>query len=178
MNVDWKNIERIHFVGIKGVAMAALAVWAKEARYYVSGSDVAEEFPSDDILKKAKINVLEGFEASHIGKTKPDLVIFTGAHEGKENTEVREAVLRGIPVLPHGRALGEVMAGKRQISVAGSHGKTTTTAMIATILSHTSDIKPKTLPKNSKSEEIFISVSHQVTASPAEYVKTAIFQSA
>lgn len=40
------------------------------------------------------------------------------------------------------------------------------------------DMKPKTLPKNSKSEEIFISVSHQVTASPAEYVKTAIFQSA
>jgi len=64
----------------------------------------------------------------------PDFVIFTGAHEGQENVEVKEAVARGIQVLPHGRALGEVMRGKRQISVAGSHGKTTTTAMIAAIL--------------------------------------------
>ena len=136
MPIDWKTIRRIHFVGIKGVAMAALAVWAGEAGYRVSGSDVAEEFPSDEVLAKAKIKVLPGFDASHIKKTNPDLVIFTGAHEGRENVEVEEAVLRGIPILPHGRALGDVMGSKRQISVAGSHGKTTTTAMIATILAH------------------------------------------
>lgn len=134
MNIDWSRIHRIHFVGIKGIAMAALAVWAKEAGYRVSGSDVGEEFPSDDVLKAAKINILNGFEPLHIRKTKPDFVIFTGAHEGQENVEVKEAVARGIQVLPHGRALGEVMRGKRQISVAGSHGKTTTTAMIAAIL--------------------------------------------
>ncbi len=134
MSIDWKHIHRIHFVGIKGIAMAALAVWAKEAGYSVSGSDVPEEFPSDDVLKKANISILEGFTASHITKTKPDIVIFTGAHEGKENIEVKEAAVQGIPILPHGKALGEIMAGKRQISVAGSHGKTTTTAMIATIL--------------------------------------------
>lgn len=135
MNTDWNHVHSIHFVGIKGVAMAALAVWAKEAGHHVSGSDVAEEFPSDEVLAKAKIRVLEGFSAAHIRKTKPDLVIFTGAHEGKENIEVREAALQGIPILPHGKALGEIMQQKRQISVAGSHGKTTTTAMIATILS-------------------------------------------
>ena len=134
MAINWGEIQRIHFVGIKGVAMAALAVWAKEAGYRVSGSDIPEKFPSDDVLKQANITVLEGFDASHIKKTKPDLVIFTGAHEGKENIEVKKAVSIGIPVLPHGKALGEVMAGKRQISVAGSHGKTTTTAMIATII--------------------------------------------
>lgn len=135
MTVHWKDILRIHFVGIKGIAMAALAVWAKEAGFRVSGSDIAEEFPSDDVLKRAKITVLPGFDTLHIKKMKPDLVIFTGAHEGRENVEVKEAILQSIQVLPHGKALGEVMAGKRQISVAGSHGKTTTTAMIATILS-------------------------------------------
>ncbi|MBI5619581.1 UDP-N-acetylmuramate--L-alanine ligase [Candidatus Gottesmanbacteria bacterium] len=134
MEIDLQKIKRIHFVGIKGVAMASLAVWAKESGFGVSGSDVAEEFPSDDVLRRAKIRVLPGFDASHIKKTKPDLVIFTGAHEGRENIEVKAALASQIAVLPHGKALGEVMKGKRKVSVAGSHGKTTTTAMIATIL--------------------------------------------
>ncbi len=132
--MDWKKIKSIHFVGIKGVAMTALAVWAKESGYVVTGSDVKESFPTDDVLAKAKIRVKD-FQVKNILDTKPDVVIYTGAHEGKENSEVKEADSLGIPTLPHGKALGEVMADKRQISVAGSHGKTTTTAMIATMLS-------------------------------------------
>lgn len=126
-------MKRIHFVGIKGVAMAALAVWYKEAGYKATGSDVAEEFPTDEILELAKIPVLP-FDEANIARVRPDLVIYTGAHGGRENSEVAAAASRGIPVLPHGKALGEVMKGKRQISVAGSHGKTTTSAMIACML--------------------------------------------
>ena len=58
MNIDWKKIKRIHFVGIKGVAMTALAVWAKEAGYVVTGSDVRDAFPTDEILEKAKKHAL------------------------------------------------------------------------------------------------------------------------
>lgn len=134
MNIDWKKIKNIHFVGIKGVAMTALAVWAKEAGYAVSGSDVADVFPTDEILAKARIAVHQGFDPAFIQKKRPDLVIYTGAHEGQENSEVAVAQSLGIPIFSHGRALGEVMKGKRQIAIAGSHGKTTTTAMIATIL--------------------------------------------
>jgi UDP-N-acetylmuramate--alanine ligase len=133
MNVNWKTIKRIHFVGIKGVAMAALAVWAKEAGYRVTGSDTGDEFPTDEVLRLAKISVL-GFDSKNITSIRPDLVIYTGAHGGRENPEVVEAVKQGIDVLPHGQALGLVMTGQKQLSVAGSHGKTTTTAMIATIL--------------------------------------------
>lgn len=127
-------MKRIHFVGIKGVAMAALAVWYKEAGYTVSGSDVQDEFPTDEVLAQGGITAWE-FSPKNITNIRPDLVIYTGAHGGRDNDEVVEASALGIPVLPHGKALGLVMKGKKQISVAGSHGKTTTTAMIATILS-------------------------------------------
>lgn len=137
MNINWKKIKRIYFVGIKGVAMAALAVWAKEAGYIVTGSDVKEPFPTDDVLAKTKTKILHNFDPRNLGgRVKPDLVIYTGAHGGRDNPEVGEAMALGIPVLPHGQALGLIMGHKKQISVAGSHGKTTTTAMIATILAH------------------------------------------
>lgn len=136
MDIFSKQIHRIHFVGIKGIAMAALAVWAKEAGYHVTGSDIEEEFPSDQVLREADIPVLSGFLKEHIAKTHPDLVIYTGAHGGVDNIEVREAKTHHISALPHGKALGAIMGKSREISVAGCHGKTTTTAMIATILSH------------------------------------------
>ncbi len=136
MVIDLTKIKRIHFVGIKGIAMAALAVYAKERGYKITGSDVAEEFPSDEVLRKAKISVMTGFDAVNIKKVKPDFIIYTGAHGGRDNEEVHKGEELSIPVLAHGRALGMFMNGKRQISVAGSHGKTTTTAMIATILNH------------------------------------------
>ena len=142
MNQTFEHLKRVYFVGIKGIAMAALAVWAKERGLQVTGSDVDETFPSDPVLKKAGIKVLVGFSPTHISDTfKPDLVIYTGAHGGRDNPEVREAQQLGIPVLPHGKALGMAMREKRQISISGSHGKTTTTAMIATVL-HQAGLHP------------------------------------
>lgn len=131
--MDMEKWKRLHFVGIKGIAMAALAVLAKERGDTVSGSDIDEEFPSDEVLAKAGISVLSGFDPKHITK-KIDLVVYTGAHGGVDNIEVKTAQAFGIDVLPHGKALGAAMKDKKQISVAGSHGKTTTAAMIATIL--------------------------------------------
>lgn len=126
--------KRIYFIGIKGVAMAALAIWAKESGKEVAGSDVEEEFPTEEELVAAGISIHTGFDDAHLLAFRPDLVIYTGAHGGKDNPQVVVSVKRHIQALPHGKALGAVMAGKRQISVAGSHGKTTTSAMIATIL--------------------------------------------
>ncbi len=123
----------IHFVGIKGVGMTALAVLAKQMGITVTGSDVAEEFVTEATLKQFDIEYKNGFAGGNIPK-QCDLVIYTGAHGGSKNSEVFEAKLRNIPVMPHGRALGMFMEGKRSISVSGSHGKTTTAAMIAFIL--------------------------------------------
>lgn len=138
------TIKSIHFVGIKGVGMTPLAIIAKEAGIKVSGSDVVEGFITDEVLKKSGIIPLVGFSSSHLtsGSTKKDvdLVITTGAHGGFENAEVLEAKRKKIKVITQGEAVGLFMDGSifnRKsigISVTGTHGKTTTTAMIATIL--------------------------------------------
>ena len=119
--------------------MAPLAVIAKEAGFTVTGSDVATGFITDTMLKKAGITPFVGFESPHIQDC--DLVITTGAHGGYDNPEVVTAKEKGIPVLTQGEAVGIFMQGdilgrKSQIgiSVAGTHGKTTTTAMVATLL--------------------------------------------
>jgi len=131
--MDLKKIKSIHFVGIKGVAMAALAIVAKEMGKKVTGTDVEEEFPTDRVLRRFSISYSNGFNVSHI-TAELDLVIYTGAHLGSGNLEVAEAQKRNIPILSHGQALGLFMRGKKGISVAGSHGKTTTSAMIAHVL--------------------------------------------
>ena len=133
-----KAVQSIHFVGIKGVGMTPLAIIAKEAGVRVSGSDIKDEFITDDLLKKKNIRPFVGFSKSHVGY--PDLVIATGAHGGFENVEVLEARKKKIHVITQGEAVGVFMEGKifgkefTGISITGTHGKTTTTAMIATIL--------------------------------------------
>lgn len=132
-----KKTQNIHFVGIKGVGMTPLAIIAKEAGFTVTGSDIDEEFITDSALKKAKITSLIGFSTEHI--ITPDLVITTGAHGGFDNVEVITAKERGIPVITAAEAIGRYMDGFlgksfKGISVTGAHGKTTTSAMIATLL--------------------------------------------
>lgn len=133
-----KSAKKIHFVGIKGVGMTPLAIIAKQAGFEVTGCDLPEEFITDRELKREGIVALEGFSESHIEDV--DLVIATGAHGGSENIEFRKAVEKGISVLNQGDALGLFQDGELLnqkyfgISVAGSHGKTTTSAMVATIL--------------------------------------------
>ena len=133
--------KHIHFIGVKGVGMAPLAIIAKEAGYTVSGCDIDQEFITDTTLKKSDITPSIGFSTEHL--TDVDMVITTGAHGGFDNPEVKEAKNRGLSVLTQGEAVGLFMDGgilhKKGligVSVAGTHGKTTTTAMIATILKY------------------------------------------
>lgn len=131
-------IKHIHFVGIKGVGMAPLAILAKEAGFKVTGSDIAEQFITDISLQQAGIIPFVGFASEHVDSA--DLVITTGAHGGYNNFEVVSAKDKGIHVISQGEAVGLFMQGTlfdrkfTGVSVAGTHGKTTTTAMIATVL--------------------------------------------
>src|SRR5438046_1469424 len=100
-----KKITSIHFVGIKGVGMTALALLAKGAGVTVTGSDVADEFITDEALKKAGISIFTEFDKSHVQGV--DLVITTGAHGGYNNGEVVEAKALNIPVMTQGQAVGE-----------------------------------------------------------------------
>ena len=144
-------------MGIKGVGMTPLAIIAKEAEIKVSGSDTADEFITDVVLKKAGIIPLVGFSKTHI--LNPDLVITTGAHGGFNNPEVLEAKRKNIKVITQGEAVGIFMGGEifgRKffgISITGTHGKTTTTAMIASLLK-TNNFDPSFLIGTANAESL------------------------
>ena len=136
--MDYSKIKKIHFVGIKGVGMTPLAIIAKQAGFEVSGSDVAEDFITKDALEAAGIKKIPDFSANNIENK--DLVVVSAAHGGFDNPEARIAKAGGIPVISQAQLLGLFQTGEmlnrkfEGICIAGSHGKTTTTAMIATIL--------------------------------------------
>ncbi|MDP3993120.1 MAG: UDP-N-acetylmuramate--L-alanine ligase, partial [bacterium] len=121
----------LHFIGIKGMGMSGLAIMAKELGYVVTGSDTTEEFPTDEILRQSQITVFDGFDASNL-KDKPRIVL--SAAFGMENPEVKEAKKLRLEVKTFSEILGEMMAKFEGIGVAGVHGKTTTSALLAFIL--------------------------------------------
>jgi UDP-N-acetylmuramate--alanine ligase len=129
-----KEIKKVHFIGIKGQGMTALALFCRDKGLRVTGSDIAEEFPTDSILKKAGISWKAPFSASNVPKD-CDLVIATIAHNAMtDNPETVAARAMGKKVVSYGQALGMFAQDYRVIAVAGTHGKTTTSAMIALIL--------------------------------------------
>ena len=123
----------MHFVGIKGIAMANLAIMVNQEGIEVTGTDVEEEFVTDAFLRRAGISWNVGFSPRNIPDA-CDLVVVTGAHGGMTNPEAQAAKERGFRVVTQAQALGLFMEGFRGISVCGCHGKTTTSAMLATVL--------------------------------------------
>lgn len=133
--MDLSKVKHIHFVGVKGVGMAGLAIIAVEMGKTVTGSDVEEEFITQKALEEKKIKIFHNFATDHITKN-IDLVVTTGAHQGYDNPEVLKARELGVQVISHAEALGQFMQLKKnRIAVSGTHGKTSTTAMVAHILS-------------------------------------------
>jgi UDP-N-acetylmuramate--alanine ligase len=122
---------RLHFIGIKGMGMSGLAIMASQLGYVVTGSDTAEEFPTDEVLRQSNISVFDGFSASNL-KDKPRIVL--SAAFGMENPEVKEAKRLRLEVKTFSEILGEMMAKFEGVGVAGVHGKTTTSALLAFIL--------------------------------------------
>jgi UDP-N-acetylmuramate--alanine ligase len=128
MNFD--QIKTIHFVGIGGIGMSGLAEILKEAGFSVSGCDLKRS-ASTDLLSSRGIRVETGHDASHIEHA--DLVVMTSAVKG-EHPEIDAARMRGKRVMKRAELLGELVNEKRSIGVAGTHGKTTTSAMISVVL--------------------------------------------
>jgi UDP-N-acetylmuramate--alanine ligase len=123
----------IHFVGIKGTGMSALAqISAQIEGSTISGSDVEESFFTDSVLKRAQIPVLT-FSPSNVEKA--DLVVASAAYTN-QHPEIARALELNIPVLTYPQYLGRLLSKKRGISVAGTHGKTTTTAMMGLVMLH------------------------------------------
>ena len=119
--------QHVHFIGIGGSGLSAIARLLLESGYTVSGSDRTLS-PLAQELAKAGARVFNGHSAENIQQ--PDVVVRSSAVPD-DNVEVEAALAAGIPVLKRSEFLGKLMEGKLVIAVAGTHGKTTTTAMIA-----------------------------------------------
>jgi len=125
----YKRYKAIHFVGIGGVGMSGIAEVLHTLKYMVTGSDLK---PSDttERLRKLGIEITIGHKAANVKNAQ---VVVISSAVGTENPEVKEAVRLGIPVIPRSEMLAELGRLKYGVLIAGSHGKTTTTSLIATV---------------------------------------------
>ncbi len=133
------RIRHFHFVGIGGIGMSGLAHILLELGFKVSGSDLAENKNVLE-LKKKGATVFIGHKRENLPPS-ADVVVYSSAVNPAINPETREARRRGIPVIPRGEMLAELMRLKEGIAVSGSHGKTTTTSMLAYIF-HRAGLDP------------------------------------
>jgi UDP-N-acetylmuramate--alanine ligase len=126
------GVQHLHFTGIGGIGMSGIAEVLLNLGYTISGSDL-KLTPVTDRLAKLGATIHEGHDAAHVAGAKA-LVVSSAVDE--QNPEVQEARRLQIPVIPRGELLAELMRLKYGIAIAGSHGKTTTTSIVATVLNY------------------------------------------
>jgi UDP-N-acetylmuramate--alanine ligase len=120
-------------VGIKGTGMTALTEVFVRAGARVSGSDTEEVFYTDAILERLGVTVHAGFHAEAL-PADAALVVYSAAYDPERNPQLLAARERGLPVFTYTEALGELSRGRPALGVSGVHGKTTTTAMIGSLV--------------------------------------------
>ena len=123
-------VNRIHFIGIGGVGMSGIAEVLQNLTYKVSGSDVADSVTLRR-LSQLNIKTFIGHDAKNLQNV--DVVVISSAVK-QDNPEVIEAKRLNIPVVPRAVMLAELMRMKQGIAIAGTHGKTTTTSLVASVL--------------------------------------------
>jgi UDP-N-acetylmuramate--alanine ligase len=130
MNVTFRNFQRIHLVGIGGSGMSGIAEVLLSSGYAVSGSDLKHSVVTER-LRRLGAAIQEGHRAENVHGAH---VVVTSSAVRPDNVEVIEAHRLKIPVIPRAEMLAELMRLKYGIAVAGAHGKTTTTSMVAAVL--------------------------------------------
>ena len=130
MMVSFHNFKKIHLIGIGGIGMSGIAEVLLTLGYAVSGSD-SKVSPITDRLTILGAKIFEGHNAENVSGAH---VVVTSSAIHPDNPEVIAAHEQKIPVIPRAEMLGELMRLKYGIAVAGAHGKTTTTSMVASVL--------------------------------------------
>ena len=132
MKIKLAKSELIHFVGIGGIGMSGLAIIMKELGFKVQGSDISTN-KNIDRVKQKNIKIYIGHKKQNINKS--TILVISSAIK-KNNPEVLFAKKRKIPIYTRGEMLANVVSLMKNVVVAGSHGKTTTTSLISNIFSH------------------------------------------
>jgi UDP-N-acetylmuramate--alanine ligase len=129
-NERMRRIQCIHLVGIGGSGMGGIAEVLVNLGYHVQGSDLKGNAVTER-LARLGVRIFTGHDASHLGEA--DVVVVSSA-VGRANPEVAAALAKRVPVVPRAEMLGELMRFRYSIAVAGTHGKTTTTSLVASVL--------------------------------------------
>jgi UDP-N-acetylmuramate--alanine ligase len=132
------DIGTIHFVGIGGIGMSGIAEVMHNLGYDVQGSDIAEGYVVEG-LRARGIRVMIGHAAENLGDA---AVVVTSTAVKRDNPEVAAALEHRVPVVRRAEMLAELMRLKRTVAVAGTHGKTTTTSMVAACSTRAGSIRP------------------------------------
>lgn len=132
MSFDLSSIRKVHFIGIGGIGISAVARLFLAQGKKISGSDRTANSPVIKELKKLGAKIYRGHQAKQVS-AEVGLVVYTTAI-GPDNPEWIESKRRGVPMFSYPEMLGQLTADKYTIAVAGTHGKTTTTAMLADVL--------------------------------------------
>jgi UDP-N-acetylmuramate--alanine ligase len=130
----FRHVKRIHFIGIGGIGMSGIAEVLCNLGFVVTGSDVKKSKNTNRLETLFNIEISEGHRAENVGAAQ--VVVYSSAVK-EDNPEVLQAKRQGIPVIPRAEMLAELMTLKPYaVAVSGTHGKTSTTSMIATVLGH------------------------------------------
>jgi UDP-N-acetylmuramate: L-alanyl-gamma-D-glutamyl-meso-diaminopimelate ligase len=134
--IDYGKVKRIHLIGVAGTGMGSFAGMLKAAGYEVTGSDENVYPPMSTQLEKWGIDVMQGYRPENLDRARPDLVV-VGNVVRQVNAEATAMRERGLPHVSFPAALGELFIGPRHgVVVVGTHGKTTTSAMMGFLLHH------------------------------------------
>ncbi|MCC7308422.1 MAG: UDP-N-acetylmuramate--L-alanine ligase, partial [Acidobacteria bacterium] len=130
----FRHVRKIHFVGIGGIGMSGIAEVLLNLGFSVSGSDLRRGPNTERLIETFNLKFFEGHSAENIGDAQ--VVVYSSAVKD-DNPEIVAARELGIPVIPRAEMLAELMVLKPYaVAVSGTHGKTTTTSMVATVLGH------------------------------------------
>ena len=133
MKIELAKNEIIHFIGIGGIGMSGLSLIMKGKDFKVQGSDINSN-KNIERLKKEKIKIFIGHKKQHL---KNATIVVVSSAIKKNNPELLEAKRKNLPIIKRGRMLAHIVSLTKNIVVAGSHGKTTTTSLVASIFQNT-----------------------------------------
>ncbi len=129
----YKKKAHIHFVGIGGIGMSGIATILAYQGYEISGCDLDLHQQSVSNLQKLGVTIVAGHNQLLCHDNSIDVVVYSSAIKA-DSPEIKAAQERGIPTIPRGLMLAELMRTKYSIAIAGAHGKTTTTSLVSHIL--------------------------------------------
>lgn len=133
MEIDLNNLKKVYVIGIKGSGVVSVVEILHERGIEITGSDTSEKFFTDEILKRLGIRYFEKFDPNNI-PADADLILYSTAYSEKNNPEMKAAEEKNLPMISYPEMLAGLFNAKYGIAVCGTHGKTTTSAMLASAL--------------------------------------------